>query len=162
MARKRGWGQSRHRRPAQRPAPGAILSCRVTWDALHRTHSGHVHGRLRITLGDRDVPSMGFFGPEDVCFHAWAQELRRALTALGAQGQHVYDEGEEGQPAFEFVRSQDDVLISLIDSRHSDGLADERWQKVRCTWPQFSEQIKGFLRWYDQQEAQGWPALPGG
>ncbi len=34
-----------------------------------------IHGYLRIEIGGRLVPHMGFFGPDDVCFSNWAEEF---------------------------------------------------------------------------------------
>src|SRR5437879_1289096 len=82
---------------------------------------GHVHGRLEITIDDRPLPFLGYCGPSDVCFNEWVHELVEASGTLQATdpGRYVYDEGEEGQPAFQFVRMGDSVFVSVIASELS-------------------------------------------
>jgi len=68
----------------------------------------HVHGGLRLEINGRLVPYLGYWGPDDVCFGEWVNELWRAAQALrDSGGRHVYDEGEQGQPAFVFEREGD-------------------------------------------------------
>lgn len=107
------------------------------------TDEEHVHGQLAILLDDRPLPSMGYFGPSDVCLGDWVTELLTALRTLEAAdlSVYVYDEGEQGQPAFEFRREGGIVLISIIDSEITEGRADPGWQLVCCTMDSFREQI---------------------
>jgi hypothetical protein len=66
-----------------------------------------VHGTLWIRVNGRDLPALGFWGRDDACLGAWAAELSRAVQALEPSDQacYVYDEGEQGQPAFVFTRT---------------------------------------------------------
>ena len=91
----------------------------------------HVHGGLRLEIGGRLVPHLGYFGPDDVCFDSWLDELALAAEALAVPGgRHVYDEGEQGQPAFVFEREGDTGYFSIIDAAYSGGVADSGWQRV--------------------------------
>lgn len=111
------------------------------------SENSHVHGELRILVAGRELPYLGFFGPRDVCFNDWAGELARALRTLSDadSASHVFDEGEQGQPKFEFRRAGPDVFVSVTDSPLSgqEGLPD--WQGVRCGFSDFVEAIAEFL-----------------
>jgi hypothetical protein len=66
-----------------------------------------------------------------VCFGEWVNELWHAAEALRAPGgRHVYDEGEQGQPAFVFEREGDRGFFSIAASAISEVLADPDWQRV--------------------------------
>jgi hypothetical protein len=91
-----------------------------------------VHGGLRIEIAGRLVPYLGYFGPDDVCFAEWIRELRSAAHVLqNAGGRHVYDEGEQGQPAFVFERDGDCGFFSIAEAEFAGGDADPNWQRVR-------------------------------
>ncbi|MHB2015603.1 MAG: hypothetical protein ACYCW6_01515 [Candidatus Xenobia bacterium] len=177
MARKRRWGESkrRPRRSEEASVPaapsvrgrrgdgalrGMVLPIRIVADDLRRTRSKHVHGRLRVLLGGRDLPSMGY-GPGDVCLHGWAEALRDAVGSLARapRARYVYDSGDSGVPAFEFRRDEDVVFISIIDAINSSGEADPRWQHVGCDFRALTSQIRQFLEWYDGMESDGWPSI---
>lgn len=107
----------------------------------------HVHGLLRIDVGGRDLPALGYFGPDDVCFNAWVRELAIASRTLTASdpSAYVYDEGEQGQPAFHFERSGAELLISVRASEISDGAGDSTWERVACALDDFVTEVARFL-----------------
>jgi len=107
----------------------------------------HVHGMLNIFVDGRVLPRTGFFGPDDACFNAWVRELARASDALVAADPsfHVYDEGEQGQPAFHFERSGAAVFVSVRRSAISDGPGDPTWERVRCSLDEFVAAVATFL-----------------
>ncbi len=95
------------------------------------TANNHIHGGLRVEIAGRLVPYLGYWGPDDVCFGQWLDELRQAAAALAQPGgTHVFDEGEQGQPAFVFEREGDRAFLTIAASEISDGQADPDWQRV--------------------------------
>jgi hypothetical protein len=77
-------------------------------------NAGHVHGTLLIEIAGRAVPHLGFFGPDDVCLNTWLVELCNVVNGLvGLVGEYTFDEGEQGQPAFNFARVGDEVAFSI-------------------------------------------------
>ena len=106
-----------------------------------------LHGQLVISIGGRPLPGLGYFGPSDVCIGMWAHELSEAIRLLDApdKTRYVFDEGEQGQPAYEFIRDGCSLWVSVIDSRLSDGLADPSWQRVHCQYAHFRAAVQGFL-----------------
>jgi len=107
----------------------------------------HIHGGLRIEIGGRLVPHLGFFGPDDVCFDTWVEELTQLVkkVVLCPEFTHVFDEGEQGQPAFVFERRGDRVLFSIRDSEFSGGKADPEWQQVEFTAADIVTAYHGFI-----------------
>lgn len=109
--------------------------------------AGCVHGELRLEVAGRVVPSMGYFGREDVCFGAWLRELRDLAVVMRAlTGKHVYDEGEQGQPAFVFECVGETAFFTIADSEYSDGTADSDWRRVEFRTADFIEAEAGFQR----------------
>jgi hypothetical protein len=109
--------------------------------------AGHIHGLLRVAIGERVLPHMGFFGPHDVCLNTWVEELRNVLRSLDVSaGEHyLFDEGEQGQPAFEFKRQGDILAVSVCDSQLSGAQGDPSFQRVCCMWSEFRSAIEQFL-----------------
>jgi len=98
---------------------------------LDADENSHIHGRLAIVIDGREVPRLGFFGSDDVCLNTWVPELLGLRAHLGAaDGRYVFDEGEQGQPAFVFERSGDALFVSVVRSEISDADGDERWSKT--------------------------------
>jgi hypothetical protein len=137
-----------------------------------RGELGHVHGRLSIEIDGREVPHLGFFGPDDVCFNAWLVELSHALAAVAEEaGEHTFDECEQGQPAFKFVRVRDMVSFSIVASVLSGSDGDSGWSDVRVPYGEFRdavlsfvEELKGLLahqapsaweRWWPSEASSG-------
>lgn len=110
-------------------------------------HGAHLHGALVVSIGGRPLPGLGYWGPSDVCVGVWARELRQAVENLDAQehARYVFDEGEQGQPAYEFVREASTLWVSVVDSQLSDGEADPSWQRVPCDYAEFRGAVQGFL-----------------
>jgi len=109
--------------------------------------AGHIHGRLEILISEKTLPHLGYFGPSDVCFNTWVPVLREIKEQLSGSEQTVYvfDEGEQGQPAFEFKREFDIMHVSVIDSAISDGSSDPSYQLVSCLWSDFKAEIDSFF-----------------
>lgn len=106
----------------------------------------HIHGELALVFDGRSVPMLGYFGPNDVCIGDWFRELQLAVASLASDGGiHVYDEGEQSQPAFRFARHGDEVALSIVDSEISDGSAIPDWQDVRCGHAEFIAQLDAAL-----------------
>jgi hypothetical protein len=105
----------------------------------------HVHGGLRIELRGRLVPGLGFFGPDDVCFNNWLTELRAVAQAFQASscGRHVFDEGEQGQPAFLFERAGDSAFFS-ISAGVGGGEANPDWERIEFSPEEFLAEHKQF------------------
>ncbi len=106
-----------------------VLSDRVPLSKL--APESHIHGGLRLEIAGRLVPSLGYWGPDDVCFDEWLTELSRVAIAMqNSGGRHIYDEGEQGQPAFVFQRDGDRAFFSIITSEISDGEGRPDWQNI--------------------------------
>ncbi|MEX0718009.1 MAG: hypothetical protein WD066_15550 [Planctomycetaceae bacterium] len=107
----------------------------------------HIHGTLRIRIGSRDLPMLGFFGPDDACLGAWAAELSAASRALSEQdpARFVYDEGEQGQPAFVFDRRSKEIRVSIADSETSGGRGIPEWGVQVCGLAEFFAAVEKFL-----------------
>jgi hypothetical protein len=56
--------------------------------------------------------------------------------------QYLFDEGEQGQPAFLFEREGEQVFLSIVDSGISGGEGDDEWRKVAFSYQQFVAQVK--------------------
>ena len=109
--------------------------------------AGHIHGLLKLEVAGRALPHMGFFGSDDVCFNTWVEELLHVVRELGTRetGSYVFDEGEQGQPAFAFKRDHDFLYVSVVESLLSGAAPDPSYQAVRCRWPEFLAAVSAFL-----------------
>jgi hypothetical protein len=105
----------------------------------------HIHGLLSIRIGEKVLPHLGYFGPDDVCIGAWVAELNRAVEELSRteHSEYVYDEGEQGQPAFRFARHGDEIEVSVIDSQ-VDGKGDPDWGTQVCGFAEFCHEVEAF------------------
>jgi hypothetical protein len=112
-----------------------------------RSTDAHVHGELAIVVDGGRLPSLGFFGPRDVCIGQWLRVLTKARRTLvaGDSASYLFDEGEQGQPAFRFQRVGDRVDVSIVDSAISDGEGDPVWGTKSCTFAAFAAGIAAFL-----------------
>lgn len=132
----------------------------------------HIHGTLSIVVGGKPLPMLGFFGPDDACLGSWAVELSNAVRKLSAAdpSSYVYDEGEQGQPAFVFERHGNSVSVTVSKSLLSGGDGDQEWGTQTCTLSDFVEQVRRYLsdlqaaidravpgmglRWFQEQSIQ--------
>lgn len=107
----------------------------------------HVHGLLQVVVGGKALPCLGFFGPDDVCFNTWVHELAVASRAVMTSDPvaYVFDEGEQGQPAFHFERTGGQVLLSVRASSISDGPGDPSWERVPCALQDFIAAVSRFV-----------------
>lgn len=106
----------------------------------------HLHGGLRLEIAGRLVPCLGFFGPDDVCIGDWLEELAHASLALSAPGgRHVFDEGEQGQPAFVFEREADRAYFSIARSEITDTDGPAGWQRIEFRPEDFVTAHREFL-----------------
>jgi hypothetical protein len=103
------------------------------------TLDDHIHGGLRLQIGDRLVPYLGFFGPDDVCLNTWLEELWSVAKAFesSTEASYTFDEGEQGQPAFVFERVGERAYFSIGDAEFSGGTADAVWQRVAFSPAEF-------------------------
>jgi hypothetical protein len=92
----------------------------------------HIHGELLIEVAGRRLPHLGYSGPNDVCITEWLGQLAAIRDAFVAStaGRYVFDEGEQGQPAFVFERHGDQAWVTISDAEFSGGVADPEWQHV--------------------------------
>ncbi len=120
---------------------------RAAISTLDDDERSHVHGTLWIRVNGKDLPALGYFGPDDVCFGSWAAELDGAARALAQSdpSRYVFDEGEQGQPAFVFERNGDTVLISVERSRYDDSADPPEWTPQSCDHAEFQAQVAGLL-----------------
>jgi hypothetical protein len=114
--------------------------------AIDADENSHIHGTLTIVIAGRELPYLGYFGPDDVCLNTWIEELLQIRARLrAADGEYVFDEGEQGQPAFAFERSGKQVLVSVLPSLIGGGRGDESWTKVACDADEFFAAIDRVL-----------------
>lgn len=107
--------------------------------------NNHIHGWLGLRINGRLVPRMGFFGDHDVCMNTWLIELQ-AVTKLerDAANTHVFDEGEQGAPAYTFRRDGTDLLVSVDASALSSASGEETWRGEQCKFDEFCSAVQRF------------------
>jgi len=123
-----------------------------------------IHGDLRIEIGGREVPYLGFFGRHDVCFGTWLKELHGVAAAFSASENtsYLFDEGEQGQPAYLFERQGNHGFLSIVDSKW-EGKGDPEWQRVEfladrlvAEYQRVSEQFYAAIRAGAPASADEW------
>ena len=121
----------------------------------------HIHGRLKLEISGNVLPSMGFFGPDDVCFNTWTEELSRITQILSDAevAENTFDEGEQGQPAFSFKRQGDLLLVSVKDSMLSGAEGDASYQDISCSWPAFQLAVAYFMVCFRKTLLEQCPAV---
>lgn len=105
----------------------------------------HIHGHLSIEIGSRQLPYLGYWGPHDVCFNDWFEELSSIIEQFENSGESTYcfEEGEQGQPVFEFKYDGENVVsISIVESSLSGHPGDPEWQDVEVSYSEFKNEIK--------------------
>ena len=92
----------------------------------------HIHGLLDFKINNVTVPYIGYFGAEDVCFNTWFEELSNVIvTYRKGEKTYLFDEGEQGQPAYQFDFEDGLCFLSIIDSPISEAEGDPNWQRVK-------------------------------
>jgi len=121
-------------------------SVRLPLNALSHS-AGHIHGLLELEVSGHVMPHMGFFGPNDVCFNTWIEELSKVVLQLGAKeaATYTFDEGEQGQPAFVFKRVGAILYVSVAESLLSGAESDPSYQDVSCQWSEFHAAVRDFF-----------------
>ncbi len=79
---------------------------------------------------------------------ALGDELSQMRTTLGRShhARYVFDEGEQGQPAFEFRRDDSRAFLSIIASQlDEDVKGDPDWQDVSCDLDELLSSVARFL-----------------
>jgi hypothetical protein len=113
------------------------------WSEL--TERTHLHGLLVFRIDGRRVPSMGYFGPDDVCLDTWLPVLLDAQTALLRDGgTHVFEEYEQGQPAFHFARRGESLVFTVGPSLLGGGKGSPEWDGVACSHASFDAAVSAF------------------
>jgi hypothetical protein len=62
---------------------------------------------------------------------------------------HLFDEGEQGQPAFLFQRRGDTIDVAVVDSEISDGRGDTKWGTRSCSCASFDAEVSRFLEEFE-------------
>lgn len=124
----------------------------------------HVHGLLELEVSGKVLPHMGFFGPDDVCFNTWIEELSRITRALAdsQSAEYTFDEGEQGQPAFSFRRQGDLLLVSVVASALSGAAEDASSQNISCFWSAFQSAVSAFFASFRKTLLEQCPAVAEG
>jgi hypothetical protein len=122
-----------------------------------------VHGTLWIRVAGQALPMLGYFGEDDACLGNWAVELAGAAATLSRAdpSRYVYDEGEQGQPAFVFERAGSTVHVSIGASRISGGRARPDWGRQACELSLFVDAVSSFVESLDA-EVRGASPVEGG
>lgn len=129
-------------------------------EKLNENPRYHIHGLLEIAINGRKLPYLGYWGPDDVCFDTWLNYIKDALIALSGESKAhiVFDEGEQGQPAFLLRRCGDFIEFSIVASSISDADGDPEWQGIRIEFSQFVMESKRFMRSLKTEITQAAPA----
>jgi hypothetical protein len=106
----------------------------------------HIHGNLQFCIGEKQVPSMGYWSEDDVCFSDWIHEFEGIIKAFSGKenASYTFDEGEQGQAAYLFEKEGESVYLSIIDSVLTDMEGDPDWQRVEFGYSDFLEQYQEF------------------
>lgn len=91
-----------------------------------------VHGTIRLLIGGRAVPHMGFFGPDDVCLWDWLAHFHEVESAFRTQAEaRVFvDAADQSEPAFVWERELETGFLTIAACEWSGGVADAQWQRT--------------------------------
>jgi hypothetical protein len=135
---------------ARKQVPNTGSTVSITLGEVFESATGqapfqHIHGAMRLEIGGRVVPYMGYLGPNDVCLNNWIGELQGVIEAF-KQGktEYVFDEGEQGQPAYRFEHEGDVVYLSIVQSARTDATADPRFQRVAFQYRDLEPALHAF------------------
>ena len=62
------------------------------------------------------------------------------------ESRYTFDEGEQGQPAYLFVREGEVLYVSVVDSELSGASGNANYQQVSCAWRAFREATAEYLK----------------
>jgi len=136
---------------------------RAPLSTLDDDERSHVHGTLWIRVNGRDLPALGCFGVDDVCMGTWAHELAAAARRLVAAdpGSYAFDEGEQGQPSFEFERRGESLTIRVEASIYATDISPPPWEPQACSFAEFQTEVALFLERLDRTVSAASPAGEG-
>lgn len=125
----------------------------------------HIHGFLGIEIQGELVPYLGYESDEDVCFNDWIENLitLRNIVDRKLDDQYVFDEYEEGQPAFQFDIEEDGKVISLsiVETSLGEGFDDPDWQEIKFSYDAFLIALANFrahfMEWIGQRAPVSYP-----
>jgi hypothetical protein len=116
----------------------------------------HLHGLLKFEIDSRRVPHMGYWSENDVCFNQWIGILVSIQKAVQEkQPAYLFDECEQGQPAFLFeVTPPSQIFLSIVESECGEGFQDPDWQKVAFAYADFKRAFLHFKERFLQHIAE--------
>ncbi len=121
------------------------LEIRLPISEMENIHE-HIHGHLTIEMFGKVVPHIWFFEPDDVCMNDWFSFLLACSERLKTVGSIcTFDEGEQGQPAFVFERTESAVLFSIADSKVNGEVGDPDWDSIEIEYQLFNEVVQQFV-----------------
>ncbi len=120
----------------------------------------HIHGMLLIRINGHELPAVSHYGPDDACMGQWVAELHAAAETLQATDPaiYVYDEGEQGQPAFVFERSGETVCVSMRRSQYESKARVPPWIAQSCPLVDFVAEVQAFMASLDAAVRSATPA----
>jgi hypothetical protein len=146
--KKRDAKKSHIRKSGRESAPTSTVSITLgetLTSATGLTKYEHIHGEMRLEIGGRVVPYMGYLGPKDVCINSWVGVLRYVIKVFGRDGvEHTFDEGEQGQPAYRFERDGEMGYLSIVESPLSEAKGDKKFQRVPFVWRDLEPGLNSF------------------
>jgi len=118
----------------------------------------HIHGELVLKIDSVQLPYMGYFGDDDVCFNTWLYELIH-VSKLKDDEVYTFDEGEQGQPAYKFQRSNNTLFISIVHSLLTGEPGDLQWENKSCDFTQFKEKLQNLVNEFSQNLKKASPSV---
>jgi hypothetical protein len=133
---------------------------RASLSTLDDDERSHVHGTLWIRVNGRELPALGYFGRDDACLGGWAAELHAAARTMESTdpATYIFDEGEQGQPAFVFEREGPIVRVSLRPSHYGTAGHAPPWRPETCALADFVAEVKAFVTSLDATIRTATPA----
>lgn len=126
----------------------------------------HIHGFLGIEIGGRLVPYLGYEGKDDVCFNDWIENLITLRNIVDGEidDQYVFDEYEEGQPAFQFDIEDGEagkvIRLSIVETDIGEGFDDPDWQGIAFSYDDFLLALANFrhhfMEWIGQRASESY------
>lgn len=106
-------------------------SARLPMSRLGLDENACIHGTIRLLIGGRRVPHLGFFGPDDVCLWEWLRHFHKVESAFRAEpnARVVVDAADQSEPAFVWEREGETGFLTIAACEWSGGVADLDWQR---------------------------------